>query len=207
MSGVMGFYDVSGIEGYDLIGDDIEGDDIEVGYVIGRDGKLRRRARKARRRGRAEGRLGQAPAVKEMALQQQNYGAPMTYGTSLVTSAQRIGMFGLGSATLTTAAPTASLQATAQHPVQGMGLVLSAFGDADLDQVQVNDIKVGTVSQLQSLEALPGIGFRYDATLSNMVLAPLGAGVTFFVSLTALGLGTNETVTVLGMLRSVGAHQ
>src|SRR5690606_23077623 len=176
--------------------------DDEIGLPRTAIRRARREARAIRRRGtadrivdRAEERVQRArgtAAVAEAAESVANYGAPLTLGTDLLASAQRRQPFGWGNAALTTANPNAILPQVTQKPMQPTAMVVSAIytpsGGTPVDGtylVTVDEIKLGTASQLAGVGPVPALYFRPDTVQSHLSFSPIGPGVTVLVRVSA----------------------
>lgn len=187
----MAGYDVLG--SYDVLGDDIEGDDDMSGGpfdVVGASarGGLRRARWAQQLRQGAPG----APAISEMLL-------PL----------------GLSQFTFTkTGATSAVLIATPQLAFRGERIVLSAVSSDKtlaafaLDTLSVSDIKIGQRSQLVSAQPLPGGAFSAIAFGVRTALDPCAPGIVISVGVNYIGpaLGEDVTLTVSGVIfgRSAG---
>lgn len=184
-------YDLLG--SYDVLGDDIEGDDDVSGGpfdVVGarRSGGLRNARWAQQLRQGAPG----APAISEMLL-------PL----------------GLGTFTFVAGGPTtAILTAQPQLAFRGERVVLSGIASGQLqisqalDAITVGDIKVGQRSQLVSAQALPGSAFSAVAFGVRTALDPCAPGIVITVAVSYIGptLTETEALTVSGVIfgRSAG---
>lgn len=212
MSKIIGWADVMG---------DYE-DDAIMGDVIGLPRTALRKARRAnRRQGRREDRFGTSDpvALRQQALSNQNASAPVTWGNDLIASSQRIESFGLGSATLSTAGTSGTLMAITQKPMQPVALVVQAtfidtnatpvnLGYDPIVLVEINDIKMGTASQLAGVSGVPGSFYKADAIQSGQVYSPVGAGVTVsLIVSTNWAFTATQSLVIGAAMRVVSAHQ
>lgn len=151
----------------------------EVGRIFGR-GRRRRRNRRLRRRAARSSHSDSAASPR----------AGRTAGRRLMASRQRVQPFGMGVLTMLASA-SGSLTAVCQKPTQFDRLILSSD---DLDSITVTDIKVGTRSQLAGVSAVPGNMFQPDATVSSVVLDPVGTGQSVTIDFTNLDAANPHTV-------------
>lgn len=181
----MAGYDVLGA--YDVLGDDMEGDDNVLGYdVLGAQASRGGLARARWARQLRSGAPG-APAVSEMML-------PL----------------GLGSVTFTnTSATTQILTAAPQLAFRGERLILvvSRSTGATAEAVVIGDIKVGQRSQLVSAAGLPAEAFGPTAFGVRLAIDPCAPGIITSVSISVSAApAAGETITVVGTIlgRSAG---
>jgi hypothetical protein len=109
--------------------------------------------------------------------------SPVTLPNTLIPGAGRRILFGLGSVSVP-AAGSAILEAVVQRPFQARRALLSGSG---LANVVVNDIKIGSLSQLAGTEAIPAETFADVAQDVGIQFDPAGPGVTISVFLSNTG--------------------
>lgn len=188
--------------------DDVGHDDDEVGYddIVGALEDLDPRAaeafevgnRKRRRRilgavfggpaaaiGAAIARRRQKKAQSRMAKNRfaASPGRALSTPRGIVPASQRRVPLGLGSANVAAGA-TAILSAVVQRPLQPGRLVLSSD---TLAAFLVNDIKVGSMSQLAGTSGLAAETFSDVAQDVGVMFTPAGSGITVSVSVTNTG--------------------
>lgn len=164
--------------------------DIVSGPFVGRGGIRRRRSmRRSRRDARMTRREG------------RNSGAPVTEGSDLLQSSQRVQHFGLGAGNAATSGAILTLSQVAQKPMQPIGFVVASD---DIDSIVVDDLKIGTVSQLAGVGSLPARLFNSDGTQNGATFTPAGPGVT--ISLLVHNIDESATHRVSAGLRVVAAN-
>ncbi len=129
------------------------------------------------------GRLGRAIA-KPPASWKAPQAQPRTLGRRVIATKQRRRYLPLGQVTLAAGAD-GQLQVTVQGPIQGERLILEANSPAG--EVTVENIRVGTRSQLEGTEAMPVEAFARDATGSALRLDPATTGVQVTIDLNNAG--------------------
>lgn len=208
------------ISGADIIGalDDLYDEGFEVGLPRTATRRARRAARGQARQNRADRILARGGVntsqLANAAARSENLGQPVTLGTDLIASGQRRQVFGLGSATVTSVSPTGLLSQTAQRPMQPLAVVVNCLYLPATGQptegsylVNINDIKMGTASQLAGVGAVPASYFRPDTVQSLLTLSAIGPGVDVSMLVTGNGIPAGDSVVISASMLCVVAEQ
>lgn len=157
---------------------------------------------KARRRDRRQGRQGAASMAGALnaAIEQAPRRQPRSGWDRVEPGAGRKLLLGLGSISLASN-QAGILDAVAQRDIQPTRLLVSSSGLAD---VIVTDAKVGSISQLAGIEAVPGEAFSDVAQDVGIQFDVIPGGITF--SLFLVNNGPNPAA-VSAMLFGVAAYR
>lgn len=164
-----------------------------VGYdtFVGAGRGLRRR--QARRNARQDGRLGRRA--------NRNQGAPETEGTHLRQTTQRVKPFGLGAGSALASGAVLELSQVVQNPMQPIGFVIQSDS---IEDIEIVDLKIGTLSQLGGVGRVPASEFRPDGTQNGMSFSPCMPGQT--VLLQVVNTDASAEHRVSAALRCVVAN-
>ena len=111
--------------------------------------------------------------------------AAATAGRRIVAGRQRVQVFGLGSVAVAIGPGTAFvLDAVVQKPTQFDRMIVGA---TDLGATVIDNLRIGTRSQLAGVEGLPAAMFQADAAGAGIAFDPCSTGVTVTVN------GTNNS--------------
>ena len=155
---------------------------------------------RARRRDKQRGGMAGRQAALNRAIEDAPMRRPRSGYDRVEPGAGRKLLLGLGSVSLATNA-SGILDAVAQRDIQPTRLLISSSGLAD---ITVSDAKVGSISQLAGIEAVPAEAFSDVAQDVGIQFDLIPGGITFSLFIVNGGSGT---VTVSAMLFGVAAYR